>query len=223
MESVFFDAIKIQEYYEDFITRSTYHSIGIEGSTVSYGDTYALLWNDNDFTVTYKPREIYEAINLKYALSYAIEHIDDLIDETVIKTIAGLVNKNIDEISGYRTGQALIRGAEHIPPPANQVPQAMMYLIHNSEHTTYSDAFEKAASFHIEFERIHPFSDGNGRTGRVLLNMILMKMNEIPVVIPKDERSRYFEYLASRDTGAFASWISELSSAEKDRIDMLLR
>ena len=63
-----------RDYFEDYITRSTYHSNGIEGNTLSYAETYAILWNDNSFTVNTQPRELYEAINHKYALNYVLNN-----------------------------------------------------------------------------------------------------------------------------------------------------
>lgn len=57
-------------YFEDWITRSVYHSNAIEGNTLSYAETYAILWNDNRFQIKATARELYEATNLKYALNY---------------------------------------------------------------------------------------------------------------------------------------------------------
>lgn len=153
-----------RDYFEDYITRSTYHSNGIEGNTLSYAETYAILWNDNSFTVNTQPRELYEAINHKYALNYVLNNLDQDLSESMIKHIAITINKNINEIDGYRKGPVFIRGAEHIPPAPDQLPQLMMYYVYNYNHTAYDGIFEKIAATHLEFERIHPFSDGNGRT-----------------------------------------------------------
>lgn len=209
---------KNREYSRNLITRSTYHSNAIEGNTLSYGDTYAILWNDNDFKVQARPRELYEAINYKYALSYLFDQIDKPLNQQMIKDIAIFINKNIDEISGYRTGRVMIRGAEHIPPSPEEVPQRMMYLLYNIEKTSYPTVFERAADFHLQFERIHPFSDGNGRTGRIMVDYFLLREGEAPIVIPKDDRSRYFDYLAKQDSNGLASYFSELSVAEKEQM-----
>lgn len=206
------------DYFEKFITRSTYHSNAIEGNTLSYGDTYAIIWNDNDFTIKAKPRELYEAINYKYALSYLFENLDKPLSQQMIKDIAVIINKNIDEISGYRTGAVMIRGAEHIPPAANEINQRMMYLLYNLEKTPYGSVFEKAADFHLQFERIHPFSDGNGRTGRILINYFLLNTGKAPIIIPKDDRSRYFGYLADQNQQGLAEYFCELSEVEYGHI-----
>lgn len=212
---------KNRTYFEDFITRSTYHSNAIEGNMLSYVETYAILWNDNSFRISATPRELYEAINHKYALFYAMDHIDESLSKTLICHIAELINKNIDEISGYRTGAVYIKGAEHIPPAPNQVPQAMMHLLYNVDKTNYNSVYEKAADFHIQFERIHPFSDGNGRTGRILVNFILLKENRAPVIIEKDVRAKYFELIANQDYIGLAQLLQELSEKELERIKQI--
>lgn len=207
-----------REYFEDFVTRSTYNSNAIEGNTLSYGETYAILWNDNSFKVTTTPREMYEAINHKYALSFAMDHIREPLNKNLICHIAELINKNIDEISGYRTRQVLIRGAEHIPPKPEEVPQAMMYLCYNTEKTKFHSVFEKAARFHLGFEKIHPFSDGNGRTGRILVNFILMQDDIAPVVIGRSLRVEYFSYLADQDAEGLGRFFERLSREEAGRM-----
>lgn len=204
-------------YFEDLITRSVYHSNAIEGNTLSYAETYAILWNDNSFQVKATARELYEAINLKYALSYAIDNIGNYLTEEMIIHIAVLLNKNIDEISGYRTGQVYIQGAEHIPTAPALVKNAMMYFVYNYYKTEYQDVFEKMADTHLQFERIHPFSDGNGRTGRVLLTYELLNNGYLPIVIPKDERTRYFSYLAEQNRVGLAEFFRELHLKEISR------
>ncbi len=208
-----------REYFEDFITRSTYHSNAIEGNTLSYAETYAILFNDNEFKVSAKPREIYEAINHKYALHYVLENLDRELTESVIKDIAVLINKNISEISGYRTVPVRIRGSEHIPPAPPQIPQMMMYYVRNYNQTAFDDVFQKMAQMHLQFERIHPFEDGNGRTGRLLLNYELLKNDMAPIVIPKEHRTEYFLMLEKQDSMELSRFFRELSEQEQKRID----
>lgn len=94
-----------KEYIEDIITRSTYHSNAIEGNTLTYAETYAILYNDNSFKIEGKePREIYEAINHKKALEFVFDNLknNDLFDERFIKNINKIIKENIKETEGYR-------------------------------------------------------------------------------------------------------------------------
>lgn len=207
-----------KEYLEDLITRSTYHSNAIEGSTLTYAETYAILYNDNSFKIEGKePREIYEAINHKKALELVFNNLKNKeeFDERFIKKLNETINKDIKDTEGYRAVQVFIQGSEHIPPEPEKVPNLMMYYIYNYNHDE-QDIFAKIAKYHIEFEKIHPFEDGNGRTGRLLLNYELLKNNIPPVVISKKDRVKYFEFLRNNDGTSLAEWLKDLSAEEKE-------
>lgn len=209
-----------EEYLKDLITRSTYHSNAIEGSTLTFAETYAILYNDNSFKIQGKePREIYEAINHKKALELIFEYLKEntQLDERIIKNINEIINKDIKDTKGYRKVQVFIRGSEHIPPEPEKIPNLMNYYIYNYNNDE-QEIFEKIAQYHIEFEKIHPFEDGNGRTGRLLLNYELLKNNLPPIVISKEDRVKYFEYLKNNDNIGLAKWFKELSKNEEERI-----
>ena len=209
------------DYLEDLITRSTYHSNAIEGSTLTYAETYAILYNDNSFKIEGKePREIYEAINHKKALELVFKNLQshDGFDEKFIKKLNETINRDIKYTEGYRTVQVFIRGSEHISPAPEKIPNLMNYFVYNYNHDE-EDIFTKIAIYHIEFEKIHPFEDGNGRTGRLLLNYELLKNNIPPVVIIKEDRVKYFEFLKNNDSTGLAEWLRDLSAEEKERIE----
>lgn len=210
-----------QNYLEDLITRSTYHSNAIEGSTLTYAETYAILYNDNSFKISGKePREIYEAINHKKALELVFNKLKSNEDfsESFIKNLNEIINRDIKNTEGYRNVQVFIQGSEHIPPEPQKIPNLMMYYIYNYSHDE-QNIFDKIARYHIEFERIHPFEDRNGRTGRLLINYELLKNNLPPVVITKEDRIKYFEFLKNTDVNGLSKWLNELSAREKERIE----
>ena len=209
-----------KEYLEDLITRSTYHSNGIEGSTLTYAETYAILYNDNSFKIQGKePREIYEAINHKKALEVVFKNLETNkeFDERFIKELNETINQDIKDTKGYRKIQVFINGTEYIPPEAEKIPNLMNYFVYNYNHDE-QDIFMKIAKYHIEFERIHPFEDRNGRTGRLLLNYELLKNNETPIVITKDDRVKYFEFINNQNVNGLAEFFKNLSEEEKERL-----
>ncbi len=208
------------KYVEDFVTRSTYHSNAIEGNTLTYAETYAILYNDNSFKIDGKePREIYEAINHKNALELVFKNLQGNaeFDERLIKEINETINKNIKETQGFRKIQVFIQGSDHIPPEPEKIPNLMNYFVYNYNNDN-QEIFEKIAKYHIEFEKIHPFEDGNGRTGRLLINYELLKNDLPPVVIAKEDRVKYFEFLRNEDYKQFSIWLEELSESEKERM-----
>ena len=210
-----------KDYLEDLITRTTYHSNAIEGSTLTYAETYAILYNDNSFKIQGKePREIYEAINHKNALDLVFKNLQnkDLFDERFIKSLNETINKNIKETDEYRTVQVFIRGSEHIPPAPEKIPNLMNYYVYNYNNDT-QEIFNKIAKYHIEFEKIHPFEDGNGRTARLLLTYELLKNNLPTVVISKEDRVKYFEFLRNNDILGLAKWFNVLSNEELKRME----
>ena len=205
-------------YFEDFITRSVYHSNAIEGNTLSYAETYAIIFNDNSMKVRAKPRELYEAINLKYVMDFILKTLEEEVSIDYIKKIGMLINQNINEISGFRTAPVYIVGSEHIPPEAPYVPQLLMEMLYRSRvDDIHSDIFERAAD--MRFERIHPFSDGNGRTGRALLTKELLKEGYAPVVVSVDDKAEYIDLLARQDVISLASFIRKLSEEEEARMN----
>lgn len=213
----FQEAIKNQDYYENFITRSIKSSNAIEGNTLSYAETYSIVFVDDSLPLkNVKPRELYEAINLKYALTTSLNNIDQF-DNGLIIEIGKYINKNIKDISGYRKVPVFIKGADFVPPKPEFVPSQMSELLYQYDHSKLS-TLENIANFHIQFEHIHPFEDGNGRTGRILINHQLLANNEIPIVIPEERRIEYFEYLQDNDYEGFANMINDLQIVELSKM-----
>ena len=210
-----------RDYFEDFITRSTFHSNAIEGNTLTLAETYAILWNDNSLQIKATARELYEAINHKVALTEAMEDRDPDLREALIKRVGIAINHNVNEISGYRKVPVFIRGAEHIPPDPAAVVQQMMELVYtyNNDVRAGRDPFEREAEFHIRFERIHPFEDGNGRTGRILLERGLLLSGHAPAVVSIENRAEYLELINAVDIEGMASFLRDASESEAKRAE----
>ena len=223
MENKIFEFMKNnEEYLKDFITRSTYHSNGLEGNTLTYGETYAILYNDNSITIQGKsPGEIHETINHKEALEVVFKYIEENqeLNNQMIINLGKIINKNIKEIDGYRKVQVLIQAAEHIPPEPSKVQNLMYYFIDNyNNELVENNIFNKIAKYHYNFEQIHPFEDGNGRTGRILINYELLKNGYAPIVIERDNRAEYFDYLARKDINQLTKFFESLENKELERL-----
>lgn len=143
-----------KEYMEDFITRSTYHSNAIEGSTLTYAETYAIIFNDNNFKISNKePREIYEAINHKKALLYVFDNINETLSEILIKNINKIINQDIKETEEYRNVNVIIKGSDNIPPKSFGVPNMMLYFVYNYNNEVIDNLFEKVANTILNLKR----------------------------------------------------------------------
>lgn len=218
MKKEFLEALKNQDYFENFITRSVKSSNAIEGSTLSYAETYAIIFNDNSLPLSnIKPRELYEAINLKYALDYSLDNLNEF-DITFITHIGDLINKNIKDTNGFRKIQNYIRGADFVPPKPEYIPSRMNELLYEYDNSKL-DTISKIAKFHIDFEHIHPFEDGNGRTGRILINHLLLRENEMPIILPEEERTHYFNLLQNYDIDGLSNLIKKLQKKEIDKMN----
>jgi Fic family protein len=207
-----------KDYFEDYITRSIYNSNAIEGSTLSYEHIYAIVFNNPSFKISATPREIYEAINHKYALKLVLDNLQDTLDAEFIIHLAKTINKDIDEASGFKSANKFIRGSKHKPPSSKFVRNKMLHFVDNYNNSKYDSIFAKIAYNHIEFERIHLFLNGNARAGRLLINFELLKNNIAPAIIQAEDKSKYFEFLQKFDSVNFAKYLESLSKAEMQRI-----
>ena len=175
----------------------TYNSNGIEGNTLTLRETQVVL---EGITVGGKSiKEHLEAINHEKAILYLDDLVKDNepISELNIKNIHQLILKDIDnENAGrYRKENVTIKGAVHIPPDYLKVPELMEKLILTYNTWNEYHPIIQAALLHGELVKIHPFVDGNGRTSRLLMNLVLMNSGYNPVIIKKEDRLKYYEAL----------------------------
>ncbi len=193
----------VKSLHEHMIVEWTYNSNAIEGNTLTLKETKVVL---EGITIGGKSmREHFETINHKEAIDYveAVVHHEEDINERLIKSIHLLVLKNIDEENAgrYRSENVLISGAEHRPPEHIAVQAQMEELINGYNNFT-GHPVERAARLHVDFVKIHPFIDGNGRTARLLMNLDLMKAGYQPVIIQAKEKLAYYEALDKAHTVA---------------------
>ena len=212
---------------EEFIVEYTYNSNAIEGNTLTLRETDLVL---RGLTIDQKPlKDHMEAVGHKEAFEYVSELVKDNvpISENVIKQIHFLVLADKKDDRGvYRRVPVRIMGAQHEPVQPYLIESKMEQLLldfkESSEHIV-----TKLARFHIEFEGIHPFIDGNGRTGRLLVNLELMKAGYPPIDIKFTDRITYYnafdEYHVKHNLSAMETLFARYVEARLDKYLKILQ
>ena len=185
---------------EEFMVRYTYNSNAIEGSTLTERET-ALVLKD-DMTIEGKPLKYHlDAIGHRdaFALVRREAEAGSALTEALIKRIhSHILLRDEDERGHYRTVNVHISGSDVVLPSAQFVPKKMAELMerYNGEMQKWHP-IQRAAVFHLAFESVHPFIDGNGRTGRLILNFELMKAGYPPIDVKFADKGRYYYCLQS--------------------------
>ncbi len=194
-QNEFFD-----EYIKLFSTRFTMGSLRVEDSKT-------------DLTSTKRAIEIYN--NMKAFIELIKRNPEKLSPYDVVN-IADIVNKNLSYFyKGFRKVGVEVRGATFSPTSAKDViPE--MYNLFDCYYNIWNilPTYEREARFHIKFIRIHPFEDGNGRTGRIITSFNLCKANKAPIVISSRERKKYFSYIDNNDVDSLALFFEKKSKEE---------
>jgi Fic family protein len=190
---------------EQFTVEWIYNSNAIEGSTLTLRETQLIL--ETGMTIGGKSlREHFEVINHKDA----IEYVESLADQGEpitafhVRQIHKLVLTQIDDENAgqYRKTQVRIVGAKHVPPESWDIPHHMAdweSWLKDSEKKI--QPVEVAALAHHRLTEIHPFIDGNGRTARLVMNLILFRHGYPPAVILRVNRKQYYRVLMQADSG----------------------
>ncbi len=219
-----------RQFIRRFRTAYTYHSCAIEGNTLSQVEVN-LVVNEYRSVEGKSLYEIDEVKNHHNAIEFMVNEKRD-ISEEFIKKLHGKVTAGLGRYRGnpdiaphelydpnfvegdYRIDQRYIRGAAFVPPSADKVVKEMKGLVDFYTKNKYIlHPLELASVFHYRFERIHPFSDGNGRVGRLLMNFIL-DMADFPMIdISVKNRVKYIKALSQKNSKQLIPFlISELKN-----------
>lgn len=197
----------VKKLQEQLSLELTYNSNAIEGNKLTLKETYLVL-NDG---ITVKGKSLKDHLEAKNH-SEAIHYIEELIEhdkrhtlsEQLIRSLHQLIIRDIEdqEAGKYRSGKVMILGSNHHPPEALEVPHQMRQLIHwVNKQATKLHPIELAAIAHHRLVHIHPFNDGNGRTARLFMNLILLQRGYPLVIILKNDRKKYYRSLEKADAG----------------------
>ena len=207
-------ASELKYFNNEFSISATHNSNAIEGNTFTFDET-KLLIEKGIVTGAHSLRESEDIIRYKQAFDFLYESVKEKkpITEEFIKQVHSFVLRGDEEAGKYRKIQNYVGSLSRIvytPCPSTQVPEKMKVYVaevqadnkHNAElaekgQFNWVDLFHNLAKHHIEFENIHPFIDGNGRTGRLLLIYEMISLGLLPVDIRYEERDRYYAAISS--------------------------
>jgi len=191
---------QLRDYYRIVLT---YTSNAIEGNTLTESETKVII--EDGLTIGGKSlREHHEVLGHAKAYDHIYSLLDKAITEEDILLFHKLFFQQIDaENAGrYRQRNVIITGTDYLPPEYQEIPKLMKKLINNlSRVDKDKHPLEAASDLHAEFEAIHPFIDGNGRIGRLLLSILTMKNGYCPVIIPPIRRAEYITAMQKTNKG----------------------
>jgi len=188
------DELTIEENFKNFLIDFAFNTTSIEGNTITLKEVAKLL--NEDLTPPNRTlREIYDLQNTEEVFFEILNSKDKIDDEFIIKIHDKLLN-NIDKRKGYRTQDIRVFKGDFEASPAKYVRTDMKLLLEwYHKNKTKFHPFILAALFHQKFEKIHPFFDGNGRTGRMIMNYMLLREGYPPLIVRKARRDDYLSAL----------------------------
>lgn len=215
-----------KDIYDEFVLKLTYHSNGIEGSTLSERDTAAIIF-DNVALPNKTLIEQLEAKNHQTAIEHLFSHLigGGEINETLILKLHSILLNGIYSDAGLYRRHAVRIGGSNVPT-ANylKINDLMAELFINIHGEKSGDIIKKVSFVHSKFEQIHPFPDGNGRIGRLLMTAMLLKQNIAPAVIHQENKQLYYTYLnKSQLKGDFSQLEDFICDAVADGFKVLKR
>jgi Fic family protein len=209
-------ADSVKSLREDFAVRYAHNTTALEGNTLTLRETQVVI--ESGLVIAGKPlREHLEVVNVVDAL----RRVDDLVAETrpltegdIRDLHALLMQKLVDRPGAYRTERVFIVGAMHVPPDPLRVPDLMAELPGELDAPgTGEHPVAHAARMHYRLVQIHPWTDGNGRTARMLSSVLAMRAGYPPPLYEATERQRYLEALSRADLGDLGEFVEVTARA----------
>ena len=216
----------VRKLREQMQIEFTYNSNAIEGNTLSLRETQLVI--QEGITVRGKSlREHLEARNHPEAMAYVEKLVrkESSIEEDDVLNVHKLLMRGIDDQNAgkYRTGQVRVAGASFMPPPAGRVKPMINELLQTlKQNPDELGPIELAAFFHHKLAHIHPFLDGNGRTARLLMNVILVRNGYPFAVLLKVDGPKYLRALSEADSGNLVPFTNFVARSVERSLDIYL-
>ena len=213
------------EYFLDLSVRMIHHSNAIEGNTLTLNETATIIL-DSTIPGSKSVREVFEVLNHKKAIDYMISELENekKLDIYMIKKInKEILDRLNDNAGNFKNSSNAIIGADFETSTPSQTPAFTKNWIENLNYRlelckNNNEKLLEILHSHIEFERIHPFSDGNGRTGRLIMLYLCFQEKISPFVIEKSDRALYMNYLREQNTDIIFERVRELQAFEERRM-----
>lgn len=212
------------DYQKDLLVRMAYHSSAIENNTVTLSETITIILNQTSPERTVNLREIYEIANHKEAIDLVFENSSVALNVQHIKDIHSVLMDKLNHEKGkFKSNSNAIVGATFSTASAIETPFLMKQWVDNTNYrlqmtNSNEEKIRIILEAHIQFERIHPFADGNGRTGRLVMIQQLLQENLIPFVIEKENKQKYIACLENQDVEGFYQMYLESVEFEKQKL-----
>lgn len=190
-----------QELLDTLTLHLTYHTNTIEGSTMTLADVAEVLNDDNRVLANKTAREQIEARNHRTALYFLLDALHEKganftwSEELILQTHVRLMNTLVSDAGLYRRHGVHIMGNRVTTVNHLRITEAMSECIDEMNEPPKTESIEWLARTHATFEKIHPFSDGNGRTGRLLLFVQALQLGLVPPLVAKERKRAYYTYL----------------------------
>jgi len=219
----------VKKLQNQFRIEMTYNSNAIEGNSLTLKETFLVI--NEGINVKGKPlKDHLEAKDHHAALQYLYELVEKgkrhTISERLIRTLHQIIMQETDkEWAGiYRNSNVIIGGASHTPPDALDVPRKMQGFINwIKESKKNLHIIELSALIHHKLVHIHPFFDGNGRTSRIMMNLLLMQSGFPLVIILKNDRKKYYDVLDRADKEDYKPLVRFITQAVERSLDLYLK
>ena len=186
-----------------------YHSGKIENDQITYNDTREIFEHDGVTSYTGDLRTLFEIRNARDANELLLTSFGKkrALDEKLLKEFQFCLTQNTYDTRRWQLGERpgeykkhdYVTGREEVGAPPEDVQEEVSELLEEMQDFPGDKTLIAAAYFHAKFENIHPFADGNGRTGRLVMNYLLLLNNHPPIIIHEEDRKDYYAALEAWD------------------------
>jgi Fic family protein len=219
----------IKKLREQFALELTYNSNAIEGNSLTLKETFFVI--NEGLTIKGKPmRDHLEAKDhfeaLEYLYKFAEKERKQNFSEVTLRTLHQLVLRETEsgEAGKYRTGNVMITGSSHTPPDAHEVPHKIKEMFEwIRKYRNKIHIVELSAMVHHKITGIHPFTDGNGRTARLVMNLLLLQRGYPMAVILNNDRKKYYDALSKADRGDYAKFVRFIAQAVERSLNIYIK